>query len=140
MSSELDRNEINDLNNKTNIPTELIVYGRLPVMTNNYCYLGKLNKCSDKCKSKDCMSNKKYALKDRMGFLFPILPDNTFNQTTIFNSKITSITYDDININSVRIDILHESLDDIQNIIETVQSGNRFEGKDYTNGKTATLS
>lgn len=140
MSSELDRNEINDLNNKTNIPTELIVYGRLPVMTNNYCYLGKLNKCSDKCKSKDCISNKKYALKDRMGFLFPILPDNTFNQTTIFNSKITSITYDDININSVRIDILHESLDDIQNIIETVQSGNRFEGKDYTNGKTATLS
>ena len=108
-------------------------------MTNNYCYLGKTNKCHTSC-NKDCLKSTNYVLKDRLGFEFPILPDLTFNQTTIFNSKITSITYNDININSVRIDILHESLDDIQNIIETVQSGNRFEGKDYTNGKTATLS
>ena len=69
-----------------------------------------------------------------MNINFRILPDNIDCQARIFNSKITSITYNDININSVRIDILHESLDDIQNIIETVQSGNRFEGKDYTNG------
>ena len=108
-------------------------------MTNNYCYLGKSNKCYSNC-SKLCNRNSNYVLKDRLGFEFKFLPDNIFNQTTIFNSKTTSITYDDININSVRIDILDESINEIIDIIETVKSGNRFEGKEYTNGKTATRS
>ena len=139
ISSELDRDEINILNNNNEYNSELIVYGKLPVMTNNYCYLGKSNKCYSNC-SKLCNRNSNYILKDRLGFEFKFLPDNIFNQTTIFNSKTTSITYDDININSVRIDILDESINEIIDIIETVKSGNRFEGKEYTNGKTATRS
>lgn len=137
MSSELDRNEINNLNQNGN--TEIIVYGKLPVMTNNYCYLGKSNKCYTNC-NKDCISNSLFVLKDRMGFEFRILPDNIFNQTTIFNSKITSIISNDLNISSRRIDIIDENIDEILNIIETIKNNNRFEGKDYTNGKTATRS
>ena len=139
ISSELDRDEINSLNNNTNFKSELIVYGKLPVMTNNYCYLGKSNKCYSSC-SRMCDKKSTFVLKDRMGFEFKILPDNIFNQTTIFNSKTTSITYDDLNISSVRIDILDETIEQIIEIIETVNSGNRFEGKEYTNGKTATRS
>ena len=89
---------------------------------------------------KDCYTNGNYVLKDRLGFEFKILPDNIFNLTTIYNSKINSIIYNDLNIDSLRIDILDESLEEIQNIINTIISGNRFEGKEYTNGKTATLS
>ena len=137
MSSELDRDEINNLNLPHTNNSELIVYGKLPVMTNNYCYLGKSNKCNSSCPKK-CTTNSIYVLKDRLGFEFRILPDNIFNQTTIFNSKITSITYNDLQITSIRIDILDESIDKILDIINTVKSGNRFEGKEYTNGKTAT--
>ena len=70
-----------------------------------------------------------------MDFKFRIVPDNTSTLTTIYNSKTLSVKYDDIVCDSVRIDILDEDLDAIQEVIDTVKSGNRFEGKDYTNGK-----
>ena len=105
-------------------------------MTNNYCYLGKSNRCYKDCK-KLCLENSKFYLKDRLGFEFRIVPDNTCTITTIYNSKITSINYTDFinKINSVRIDILDENLDDIQKIINKVKKNERFEGKDFTNGK-----
>ena len=81
-----------------------------------------------------CQSENSYYLKDRLNMLFPILPDNVQTVTTLFNSKITSISYQDFDINFARIDILDEDLCQINNIVETVQSGNRLEGKDYTNG------
>lgn len=134
LSSELNKQEIiNILNNSDNPNFELIVYGKLPVMTNNYCYLGKSNKCYKECDRK-CMQNDKFYLKDRLGFEFRIVPDNTSTITTIYNSKTTSIKSDDININNLRIDILDENIIEINNIIKTVLSGNRFEGKDFTNG------
>lgn len=134
ISPELDKSEIIDLQKYSSISTELIVFGKTPVMTNNYCYLGKSNKCYKEC-DKKCMSNNIFYLKDRMNFEFRILPDNTSTLTTIYNSKTLSIKYEDININSIRIDILDEKFDEIQNIINTIKSGNRFEGKNYTNGK-----
>lgn len=54
--------------------------------------------------------------------------------TTIYNSKITSISTAELNVDSVRIDILDESIDEINNIISIVNSGNRLEGENYTNG------
>ena len=125
-----------DLLEKNNIDIELLVYGKTPLMTNNYCYLGKSNKCYPECK-KLCLENSKFFLKDRLGFEFRIVPDNTCTITTIYNSKITSINYNDFIslISSVRIDILDESIDEIQNIINKVKNKERFEGKEYTNGK-----
>ena len=133
-SVELEKNEINNLNRNANLEQEVIVYGKIPVMTNRYCYSGKSNKCYKECNRK-CEKNTKFYLKDRMDFKFRIVPDNTSTLTTIYNSKTLSVKYDDIICDSVRIDILDETLDEIQNVIDTVKSGNRFEGKDYTNGK-----
>ena len=65
---------------------------------------------------------------------FEVLPDNIQTVTTVFNSKITSLSPSDFNVDYARIDILHESIDEINNIINTVQAGKRFEGKDFTNG------
>ena len=65
---------------------------------------------------------------------FRILPDNVQSVTTIFNSKITSTSPKDFNIDFARIDILDESIDEINHIITVVKSGNRLEGKEYTNG------
>ena len=65
---------------------------------------------------------------------FEVLPDNIQTVTTVFNSKITSLSPNDFNVDYARIDILHESIDEINTIIKTVKSGKRFEGKDFTNG------
>lgn len=65
---------------------------------------------------------------------FEILPDNIQTVTTVFNSKTTSINPNDFNVDYAKIDILHESIDEINNIINTVQASKRFEGKAYTNG------
>lgn len=81
------------------------------------------------------MNNEKYSLKDRMSFKFRIVPDNTCCLTTIYNSKTTSITYEDLNLDFARIDILDENAKDIQSIINTVKENMRFEGKDYTSGR-----
>ncbi len=131
LSPELNDFDIKSING--NSKKELIVYGRTPLMNSNYCLLGTSNKCYNSCKHK-CNSSNKYFLKDRLGLLFRILPDNIETVTTIFNSKITSISPKEIPVDSVRIDILDETIDEINNIIKIVKSGNRFEGTEYTNG------
>lgn len=116
------------------MPTESIVYGNLPLMTSSYCLLGKSNKCYPECIQK-CKSCNKYYLKDRMNFLFRVIPDNIQTVTTIYNSKITSIAPSEINnVTNFRIDILDENIEEINNVINAVKNGNRLEGKEYTNG------
>ncbi len=65
---------------------------------------------------------------------FPIMPDNIQTVTTLFNSKITSISPQDFSTNFARIDILEEDISQINTIVQTVISGKRLEGKEYTNG------
>ena len=80
------------------------------------------------------MKNATYYLKDRLNMKFRILPDNIQTVTTVFNSKTTSISPNDFNIGFARIDILDETVVKINYIVETVKSGKRFEGRDFTNG------
>ena len=133
LSPELDKETILNLCNRANLPKELIVYGNTPLMNMNYCVLGKTNRCYPECSAK-CNSGKSFYLKDRLGMRFLVVPDNIQTVSTIYNSKTTSISFKDFLIDSIRIDILNETIDEINNIIDVVKSGNRFEGKDYTNG------
>ena len=115
------------------IDAELIVYGATAVMTANYCLLGKSNHCYLDC-TRMCNLENKYYLKDRMGFKFRIIPDNSQTITTIYNSKILSISPLDFNSDNYRIDLLDENIFEINNIISTIKSGNRLESENYTNG------
>ena len=133
ISPELNETTINSITKNRNIDQELIVYGRTPLMTMNYCLLGRTNKCYPTC-GVHCKDNKEYYLKDRLGLTFRIIPDNIQTVTTIYNSKITSINGSMFNVNSYRIDILDETINDINSIVDTVLAGKRLEGKDYTNG------
>lgn len=65
---------------------------------------------------------------------FEILPDNIQTVTTIYNSKITSISNRNFKINSSRIDILDETISEINEISKIVKDGKRLEGKNYTSG------
>ena len=132
LSPELDKEGLISLCNSTS-NSELIVYGNLPLMNMNYCLFGTSNKCYSNCKH-TCNSNNKYYLNDRMNINFRIIPDNIDTVTIIYNSKITSIVSDEFNVSSLRIDILDESIDEINKIINTVKSRKKLEGKNYTNG------
>ena len=136
ISPELNKETILDLtsSNTEVLASELIVYGKTPLMNMNYCLLGKANKCYPNCDAK-CNSCNNYYLKDRLGLNFEIIPDNIQTVTTIYNSKTTSIESTDfVSTNVFRIDVIDESIDDINNIVSVVKSGNRFEGKEFTNG------
>ena len=133
ISPELDKENILNISSNSIIPCEIIVYGKLPVMNLNYCPFGKSNKCYPTC-NQYCMKDNIYYLKDRMGFDFRICLDNIQTVSTIYNSKTTSISTKDFENCSYRIDILDENIEEINNIIKTVNSGSKLDGKDYTNG------
>lgn len=133
LSPELNKSDLQKV--ASTKKSELIVYGRTPLMNSNYCLLGKTNKCYNSCEHL-CVSssNKEFYLKDRLGFLFRVIPDNIDTVTTIYNSKITSIEHKDINVDSVRIDILDENINEINHIIDVVKTGYKLEGNTFTNG------
>ena len=133
ISPESDKELITNLCNNAYLPSELIVYGNIPLMNMNYCLNGKSNKCYPTCTSK-CNSDNKYYLKDRVNMNFRILFDNIQTVSTIYNSKITSISPSNFDVNCVRIDILDESIDEVNHIVNQILNGKRLEGKEYTNG------
>jgi len=129
LSPELNKENLNNIS--ADFETEIIAYGNLPLMNMNYCLLGKSNKCYLKCE-KHCNDYANYYLKDRLGFNFKLQTENGI--TTMFNSKTTSIETNDINVSSIRLDFLDESLSEINTIIRTHKIGNKMEGENYTNG------
>ncbi len=117
ISPELDNKSISYLCGLATLKKELIVYGRIPVINTNYCVLGNSNKCYPDCKAL-CTSKNKYYLQDRMKARFPVVSDNVQAVTTIYNYQNQSISPLDFNIDIARIDILYESVDEINKIIK----------------------
>lgn len=126
VSPEFEKETISEL--RGNTQKEVIVYGRTLLMTTEYCTIGTYNNCSALCE------DGLYMLKDRMGFEFPIYTDRINCNNLIYNSKITSINYEGLNVDSIRIDILNENIDEINSIIKVHKAGSRMEGLQYTNG------
>lgn len=126
VSPETDKNTILNLNG--NIEKEVIVYGRTLLMTTEYCAIGVYKNCPGTCEKGN------FKLKDRMGFEFPIYTDRINCNNLIYNSKITSIEWKDLKPNTIRIDILEETIEEINSIVNTHKQGKRLEGQDYTNG------
>lgn len=116
VSPELSEEELFNITNNTYFSTELLVYGKLPLMTNHYCYLGKSNKCYPDC-DKKCLLSQEYYLKDRKDFCFRIVPDNTSCITTIFHNKPVKLENPRLNIHHIRLDFLDEDIETIQTLI-----------------------
>ncbi len=139
LSVELTKAQINDLYSTlqdSDIKMEVLSYGRVCVMTSEYCPVGSVAggfSKSKKC-SMPCMQNKKYYLKDRMGVNFRVIPDNIDCQSRIYNSKINSIDASKVNADSIRLDFLEESEEDINSVIEMFKNGTCPTGEEYTKG------
>lgn len=130
ISPELNDEDTKKLISNSSSSVSLMTYGRIPLMTLNYCLLGNSNKCYSEC-DKKCALNNEFILRDRLKFDFKLLPDTTIGLTTIYNSKITSFDYSNYNTESIQVTILEEKADDIQNIIDTIKNKKYFEGSEY---------
>ncbi|MCX7842977.1 MAG: DUF3656 domain-containing protein [Clostridia bacterium] len=121
LSPELNLKQINSILGAA-IEKEVIAYGRLPVMTSEYCPGGILKRgFDDKAACTGCRSES-YKLKDRKGMEFPILCDKIDCRSTIFNSKVLlMIEYIDsiksAGIDTIRINITDESIEEIGMLI-----------------------
>jgi len=133
LSRELNEEGLKDILQTSDIDTELIVYGNLPIMVSNYCFLGKTNHCYPDC-GQNCTKISKYYLKDRLGFEFRIIPDSFQTVTLICNSKTLSISTKNLPITSVRLDMLDETIEQIKEAINKAYIREKLEGMQYTNG------
>lgn len=133
LSRELNQEGLNEIIESSNIDTELIAYGNLPLMSTNYCFLGKTNYCHPDCGVK-CQNNKRYYLKDRLGYEFRIVPDSIQTVTLIYNSKTLSIATKELPVNSVRLDMLDETIEQMNEVINKAYTRDRLEGMQFTNG------
>ncbi len=88
LSYELNLAQLEAMDLPAGFDTEAGVYGRIPVMTSEYCPVGASvgNAGPDKCK-KVC-KNGLYHLKDRKNAAFPVLCDCVDCRSTIFNSDV----------------------------------------------------
>lgn len=133
LSRELNQELIKEMLANANINTEMIVYGNLPLMASSYCFLGETNKCYPNCGT-NCKKNNKYYLKDRLGFNFRVVPNSIETVTLICNSKTLSVSTKDLPVNFVRLDILNESINEINEAVDKAYNREKLEGLQYTNG------
>lgn len=89
LSPELNISQVKEVNPFSQIDSEAIVYGRIPLMISEYCPVGSIEgemsaekKCSRNCKGQ------KVELVDRIGNRMPVMTEPIFCQSQIFNSKV----------------------------------------------------
>ncbi|WP_250278811.1 U32 family peptidase [[Clostridium] colinum] len=148
LSPELNISEIKSLTSEN---TEILVYGKLPLMTTHQCPVGLYvgNKGNNRfCKMKNNCDS--FYLKDRTGACFPIKNDCFNCVTTIINKSPLFVLnkYEEINKLSnqyFRISFVDENKEEIKNIITYYSKtlinkehfnikNSPFKNLDYTNG------
>ena len=124
LSLELNLNQMSHLQMDAAITKEAVVYGRIPVMSSEYCPVGCVvggykegAKCSMPC------NKGLYKLKDRMGMKFPVLCDKIDCRSTVFNSNVLFLLdsldkFKKAGMNRVRLNFTEEKPTEIKEIIE----------------------
>lgn len=84
LSAELTLNQIRRIKEKSDVTTEAIVYGRLPVMTTKHCPMALVKGCKDDSECANCNFASGYKIKDRMNIEFPM--ERRGSVSTIYNS------------------------------------------------------
>ncbi len=132
-SYELSRNEIFNMDNKN---TELVVYGRIPLMLSAQCVMKNFKGCRE--------SEGMLYIKDRVGKYMPVENRCRWCYNIIYDSAPLNLTeyatiINENNFKSLRIDLTIEKAEDITPIINNVCE-NFVRGKftkpaaDYTKG------
>jgi len=123
LSVELRLNQIKNLANIPGFEKEVLVYGRMPLMTSEYCPIGSVLGGFDVQTECNAACNKgEYYLKDRIGAKFPVMCDRIDCRSTIFNSNvllledsIDKIKTSDVDI--IRLNFTDETADEMTKIV-----------------------
>ncbi len=112
LSPELNIKEIKEITKNTSVPTEVIAYGRLPLMVMENCVIKSQGLCS-----KDGGT---FELKDRMGEHFPLVCENCRN--IILNSVPVYMADKgedllSLNVDALRLKFTTETADETKKII-----------------------
>ncbi len=127
LSYELNLSQLNSINFPPQFEAELGVYGKIPVMTSEYCPVGgsagnkEPQKCNRVCK------NGVYQLKDRKGASFLVKCDCVDCRSTIFNSNVIFVPeligqVGKTGVNYMRLSFVDESVQEIYDIINLHRS------------------
>ncbi len=122
LSPELDFKTIYKLNLDNALEKEAIIYGKMTVMTTEYCPLVQENQCDHKCG--ECRYPKykyHFGLKDATNVTFPFGKDY-WGRSTILNSKPLFMLdklndFKDINIRWLRLEFTDETNNEIEDLI-----------------------
>ena len=89
LSAELNLGQMCEISGKVDMDIESVIYGRLPLMTSEYCPVGSVKggfssgvKCGGSC------SRGEFRLKDRLGIEFPVVCDKIDCRSVILNSNV----------------------------------------------------
>ncbi len=113
LSLELTMNQIRNLAHIPDLVKEAIVYGRIPLMTSEYCPVGSIaggfdskTKCNAACQKSE------HYLKDRMGAIFPVVCDKVDCRSTVFNSNVLLLEESIDKIKQAGVDIIRLNFTD----------------------------
>jgi putative protease len=127
LSYEMNLEQIKSLKLPNTFEVELGVYGRIPVMTSEYCPIGSTagNKAPGNCTGACRKDN--YYLKDRMGARFPLVGDSTDCRCTIFYSSALFAPdivkkAGDLGLDYIRLSFVDESPKEIYDIVNLHRS------------------
>ncbi len=121
ISCELNMSQITQMKYPEDFDTELVVYGKVPVMTSEYCPVGgSVGKCEPR-KCGNLCKNGVYKLSDRKGAEFLVKRDCIDCRSTIFNSNVLfapelSEQISRTEIEHIRLSFVDETEKDIRDI------------------------
>ncbi len=127
LSCELNLSQINEIKYPEGFDTELVVYGKIPVMTSEYCPVGgSVGKCEPQKCGKLCKKGI-YRLTDRKGMEFIVKSDCVDCRSTVFNSNALfapelSDQISKTGVDHIRLSFVDETEKDIHDICSLYRS------------------
>jgi len=133
LSFELNLDEIKQI--KSDIETEITVYGRLPLMISEHCTIGSEMVGKNNC---NMCEKSQFFLKDRKDEMFPIITDRENCRMQILNSKIlfSSEVVKELKgkVDYFRVYFFDESTEERRKVIKAVKNGEKVSSNKYTSG------
>ena len=114
------------------VNTEIIVYGRMPLMIMENCIARITN-------NNVCCSNKSITLTDRKGEKFPVIKNGLYCRSEIFNAKYLYLAdklqeLKKLNVSFFRLKMTDETANTCKSIIEAYLYEKKYNLKEFTRG------
>ncbi|MGB9792945.1 MAG: DUF3656 domain-containing U32 family peptidase, partial [Thermacetogeniaceae bacterium] len=129
LSPELNREQLHNLAFRNTGLLELIVHGTLPLMISEHCVPGAVAAFSSKISGKCLQPCRKHAffLKDRLGYLFPLVQDEKCRMTLYNARELCLIEFlDEIlerGYNNLRLELRYSEAEGVKRIISFYKLG-----------------